>query len=99
MTKSKFTFKTESPTGPYKSFNEVFHYIKLKKIKRGSIDDKSPHYIRLMVIKNNIMEDNNPNCIWKWIILAHRSNSVADAKMWLNENIEALLEKYNLVTE
>ena len=97
MTKSKFTFKTDKATGAYQSFHPDHHYIKLKKIKIGSIGDKLPHYIKLMVVKNNIIEDGNSNCEWKWITLAHRSNSVADAKVWVNENIEALLEKYNLV--
>lgn len=92
----KFTFKTHKPTGRYKSFYSAFHDIKYKKIKIGSIDDKFPHTIRLMVIKADIMEDGNSNCKWKWISLVKKSNSIAEAKEFLNANMTAILVKFNI---
>ena len=92
----KITFKTEKPTGRYAWVHSPNHYIKLDKIKIGSIDHESPHKIRLKVIKEDINEDGNPNCNWKWITLGKKSENLEEAKVWLNERIESLLEKYNL---
>ena len=49
-----------------------------------------------MVMKKDIQEDNNINCEWKWIKLKHESETLADAKTFLNENIEAILSRYTL---
>jgi len=87
MKATKFTFKTNKPTGKYHSFFETFHYIKLNGLQVGSIDDKAPHKIRLMVI----LEDGNPNCDWKWIKLKHESVSLQDAKDWVNVNFDKIL--------
>jgi hypothetical protein len=95
----KFTFKTEKSTGQYRSFFQDHHYVKLNKIQVGMIGDEAPYRIRLQVIKSDITEDGNLNCEWKWITLKKNSESVADAKTWLNENITTILEKYNLVTK
>jgi len=92
----KFTFKTHQPTGKYRSFYSPFHDIKYKKAVIGQINNSFPHFIRLMVIKINIMEDNNPNCIWKWIRLSKKSNSISEAKEYLNNNISTILTKFNI---
>jgi hypothetical protein len=92
----KFTFKTIKSTGKYRSFSSNEHNIKLNKKIVGSIDDELPFTIRLMVIKSDINEDKNPNCAWKGITLAHKSNSLQEAKNWLNENAELIQKKYNL---
>lgn len=91
-----FTFKTEKSTGRYASFFPDHHYIKLKKKKVGSIDDKYPHKIRFRVKKKDINEDGNPNCEWKWITLKRESNSVSDAKQFLKDNFAEIIEKYEL---
>jgi hypothetical protein len=49
-----------------------------------------------MVHKDDINEDGNPNCPWKWISLKKESESLQEAKDWLNENIEEVLAKYPL---
>jgi hypothetical protein len=49
-----------------------------------------------MVIKSDINEDGNPNCKWKWIKLGKKSESLQEAKEFLNENIETIMAKYNL---
>jgi hypothetical protein len=95
----KFTFKTDRPTGLYRTFNQPFHYIKLKKIVVGYIWHEAPFTIRLKVIKSDIKEDGNPNCIWKWIKLKKESTSLQEAKDFLNERIEGLTARYNLVKE
>lgn len=92
----KFTFKTDVPTGKWRSFDSPYHNIKLKKKKIGNIDDNKPHYIRFAVIKKDINEDGNLNCEWKWIKLKHKSESVQDAKDFLNENIDEILLTFDL---
>jgi hypothetical protein len=49
-----------------------------------------------MIIKNNIMEDNNPNCEWRWLTLKKKSDSLQEAKDWLNENIEVIFNTFNI---
>jgi hypothetical protein len=91
----KFTFKTEKPTGRYKSFYNVTHHVKYNKVEIGTIDDKT-FKIRLRVIKQNILEDGNPNCSWKWITLKKESASINEAKQFLNDNIAKITSFYSL---
>jgi hypothetical protein len=93
----KFTFKTEHPTGRYRSFGDDYHIIKLNKITVGSIDHEYPFTIRLQVIKTNILEDGNPNCPWKLIRLKKQSSSLQEAKDFLNEHFTNLTSKYSLI--
>lgn len=95
----KFTFKTEKPTGRYRSFQAPYHTIKLNGITVGSIDDGHPHNIRLMVIKNDITEDGSPNCKWRWVKLKKESESVALAKEWLKQNTEHITSQLNIINE
>lgn len=92
----KFTFKTEKPTGRYRSFLPEHHYVKLKKQTIGTIDDEQPHEIRLMVVKQDIMEDGNPNCDWKWIQLKAEFKTINEAKEFLNVNFIAINAKWKL---
>jgi len=92
----KFTFKTDKSTGRYRAFYSDYHYVKLKKKEVGNIGDKVPYRICLKVNKDDINEDGNPNCSWKWITLKHESKSLQEAKDFLKEHIDAILEKYNL---
>jgi len=96
MKKQNFTFKTNKPTGRWKCFDSNINIIKYNKIKVGQIDDEPPFSIRLMVIKKDILEDNNPNCKWRWITLNKKSNSLIEAKEFLNNNIIQILEKFEL---
>lgn len=92
----KFTFKTEEPTGNFKSFYRPMHLIKLNKKEVGTIAPDKPHKIRLTVMKADINEDGNPNCEWKWITLAHKSETLKEAKDFINANADAILNKYHL---
>jgi hypothetical protein len=92
----KFTFKTERPTGKWKAFDTSYHLIKLDGKQVGSIGDEAPHKIRLMVIKDDIMSDGNKNCPWKWITLKKDSNTMDEAKTWLNANAEIITAKWKL---
>ena len=96
MKKPKFTFKTEKSKGPYSSFFPNTNHIKLNKQGIGTIEDKKPHIIRLKVIKDDILEDGNKNCEWKWIRLTKKSESLQEAKDFLNKYIEEILKKYKL---
>jgi hypothetical protein len=94
--KIKFTFKTHKPTGSYAWLSKPYHDILLNKNKVGAIDPEKPHHIRLMVMKADIMEDGNPNCKWRWISLKHESETLDDAKIFLNEGIDTILIKYKI---
>ena len=85
---TKFSFKTEKPTGKYRSFSPSYHYIKMNGVWVGEISDSYPHKIRLMVA------DENSSGGWCWIRLKKESESIADAKAWLNENYEAINKKF-----
>ena len=90
----KFTFKTNKPTGKYRAFYSAHHDIKYDKKVVGRIKDGMPWKIWLMVVKKDINEDGNPNCPWKWIRFKQESNSLQDAKEWLNkESTRAVIEK------
>ena len=49
-----------------------------------------------MVMKKDILEDGNPNCEFKWIRLKRESETLDDAKTFLNENIDVILTKYTI---
>ena len=92
----KFTFKSVSVTGQYRSFYPTTHDIKLKKITVGSIDGDKPFSIRLKVIKDDINENDNPSCVWKWIRLTKESETLKEAKQWLVDNTDIIINTYNL---
>jgi hypothetical protein len=96
--KIKFTFKTHKETGKYEWLHKPYHYVLLNKNNVGSIDPEKPYTINLMAVKKDILEDGNPNCPWKWIHLKHESETLDDAKAFLNENIDAILTKYTIRT-
>lgn len=96
---AKFTFKTDKPTGKWKSFDSPSHYIKLKGISCGMIDNDAPHTIRLQVIKKDVMEDGNKNCPWKWIRLKKESATLQEAKDFVAEKTDAIIAMYNLHLE
>ena len=94
--KIKFTFKTERARGSYAWIHKPYHHVLLNKNKVGAIEPDKPYRLRLMVMKADIMEDGNKNCSWKWITLKHESESVDEAKVFLNEGIDAILTKYKI---
>jgi len=96
--KTKFTFKTVQPTGPYRSFYEPEHLIKIGGRVCGTIDEKNKK-IRLMVIKEDINENGNPNCIWKNVTLKYQPTSLQDAKQFLNRNFSAITANFKLFTK
>lgn len=93
---TKFTFKTERPTGKYRALGATSHHIKMNGDLVGTISDTFPYRIRLQVVKDDVNEDGNPNCEWKWITLSRVSSSVADAKDFLNDNFTSITNKFNL---
>lgn len=94
--KIKFTFKTTRTTGSYAWLHKPSHKILLNKNWVGSIEPVKPFSIRLMVMKADIMEDGNPNCPWKWITLKHESETLDEAKTFLNENIDVIMTRYKI---
>lgn len=100
----KFTFKTEQPTGRYRSFYAPYHIIKCNKKEVGSIESNSlqdEFKIQLRVMKKDIMEDNNPNCKWKNIRFKKVFSSLQEAKDWLNneETLKVLHSKFTLAVD
>ncbi len=96
MTAKKFTFKTEKSTGKWRAFYKPSHYIKRNKNEVGMIGAEAPFRIRFMIVKDEKYNDNNPNCSWMWIVLKHESNSLEEAKKFVNDNFEEINKQYNL---
>lgn len=94
----KFTFKTEHPTGRYRSFEKDLHIVKYNKVEVGTISDDKPCHVKLRVIKGDILEDGNVNCEWKWVTLKKDFSSVQEAKDFLNQHVEEIHAKVRLVT-
>lgn len=91
----KFTFKTEKPTGKWRSFDTPTHYIKLNGKQVGTISHSPAHIISLSVVKSDINEDGNPNCVFKNIRLKESHSTLEDAKKYLNDNFNDII-KLNL---
>ena len=97
----KFTFKTEQPTGKWRSFHSPVHDIKYNKRVCGHLtgDNLASNEnvrIKLAVLKKDINEDNNPNCPWKWIQVKETFKTLQEAKDWLNENRERIFSQFKL---
>jgi hypothetical protein len=90
-----FTFKTEHPTGTYRSFYPDRHVIKLNKKEVGRINEKS-FQIRLAVEKEDPSKSDNPNCSWRWVSLKKEFVSLNEAKEFLKNNYSAIVEKFKL---
>ncbi len=54
---AKFTFKTEKPTGKWKSFSNSNHYIKLNGKEVGTIAHETPFRLSFMVMKTDADKD------------------------------------------
>lgn len=91
-----FTFKTNKPTGAYKSFFSATHNIKLNGLVVGELIDGEEVKIRFRTVKADINEDKNPNCVWKWVTLKKKFASLHEAKAFIKENNNALQEAINL---
>lgn len=88
----KFSTETEKATGRHRSFHSDYHEIKFNKIFCGIIEDIPPYRIRLQIYKKDLLASTNPNCPWKWIIFAKEFNTVKEAKKWVKDNTEGILE-------
>jgi hypothetical protein len=62
----------------------------------GSINPDPPHSIRFIVLKEDINEDGNSNCEWKWIELKKKSDSVEEAKKFIDKYSNEITERYKL---
>lgn len=52
--------------------------------------------ISIMVMKTELITDNNPNCNWKWVTFKTKFLIPDQAKIWLQEKIEEIVEIYHL---
>lgn len=55
--------------------------------------------IRFSVIKKDILEDGNSNCSWKWVKLTYVPKDDEDAREYLKNNVDKIVEKLNLYFE
>lgn len=92
----KFTFKTNKPTGKYRSFDTDYHHIKLAGREVGNISAGKTFRINLNVMKTETITDSNPNCPWKRITLKKESETLQEAKDWLNANFKSITAKYTI---
>ena len=91
-----FIFKTIKPTGKWKSFQDDETIIKFEKKEVGNIDSNKPHRIRLMAEKGEMENDPNPNCSWRWVTLAKDFESIDEAKEFIKDKKDIILNKYVL---
>lgn len=96
---TKFTFKTEAPSGRFRSFESNYHQIKLNGHIVGQIADGLPFKVSLNVMKTETITDKNPNCPWKRISFKREFTSLQEAKDWLNTNFETLNKTYTIAQE
>lgn len=106
--KANFSFKRDVPEGRWGSFQPQHNYdIKLNKKIVGSIgevrtigssgkEDEGKFLLRLIVNKKDPMEDKNPNCSWRWITLKRRFESAEEAKQFILDNSERLIQQFDL---
>lgn len=106
--KANFSFKKDIPSGRYRSFEAQNNYdIRLNKKVVGAImqirtigpnkdEDEGKFLLRLMVNKKDPMEDRNPNCVWKWITLKRRFESAEEAKQFVLDGAERLMQQFDL---
>jgi hypothetical protein len=95
-----FTFKTTKASGSYAAFQSEYHEIKLKKKMVGTISNRGEGYkIHLRVIKEDINENGNPNCVWKNVTLKKTSDTLQEAKDYLNSNFEQIINQFPLYQE
>jgi hypothetical protein len=106
--KPKFSFKRYVPVGRYRSFDAQNNYnVKLRGKVVGSIsevrtigpntrEDEGKFILRFMVTKKDPMEDKNPNCAWKSVTLKRRFDSAEEAKQFILDNAERLLQQFDL---
>lgn len=106
MAKSRLSFRRgRRPTGlgaigrPFPDTS-----IKLDKLQVGYIG--APTWqslgmqwsVHFAVEKSDINEDGNPNCTWKWVHMKTKFHSEEDARIFVVENFDALLERYTFHT-
>ena len=96
----KFTFKTEKPTGRFRSFQDPYHEIKLNKVvvgwfSEGDFETK----IRLKIIKSDINEDKCPNCPWRQVTLKKTFKCIEEAKQFIRDNNDRIQTQFNLVKD
>ena len=89
----KFTFRTEKATGQWRSFQPDHHYIKLKGYDVGSISDEKPHKIRFTVKRTPTPGKPAP---FKWVSFKNEFNSVLEAKQFLIQNTEKIINLIDL---
>lgn len=87
----KFTFKRNVPTGPYRSFFKKNTYIRLKGLIVGSIQEGDGFYD--WYVRLSIKDETNENAGRRWIQLKKRFSNEAEARQFLNDNFEKILEK------
>lgn len=95
----KISFKTNKPTGRYKSFYHDHHQIKVNGFVTGEInsnDFKREFEIRLMVIKNDKYDDGNPNCKWMWITLKYKFQSLQECKDFIKANLGGITTNHDI---
>lgn len=92
----EFKFKTEKPTGKWRAFDNPAHYIKFDGKVVGAIGHEKPFRIDFTVMKTeaDMVNDTNKNCPWKRIYIKKESETLDEAKEYVNTLVEYLTGKY-----
>jgi hypothetical protein len=47
-------------------------------------------------VKDDTYDDGNPSCSWMWLFVKERFSTEEDARKWMVDHIDRLIEKYSL---
>lgn len=90
----RVSFRTVNPTGKYRSFEKAYHIIKANGKCVGQISENLR--IQLTIEKLDILGDGNKNCLWRWITIPNKFESLEEAKEFVLKNIENIHNKFKL---
>lgn len=102
--KNTIKFKVNRPTGKWAWTSNPTYNVIINKVDVGTITflsnfDKTnrlPIGINLRVFKKDILEDGNTNCVWRTISLKPRFNTVDEAKLFLKEKLDPIVNQFLL---
>ena len=92
----KFTFKKYQPEGQYRSFELGSTDIKLKRKVVGQIAERRSNYKWYVSFAVKKEATSQSPAEFKWETLIVPFDSEAEARSFLNEKIEKIIEKYDL---
>lgn len=93
----KFTFKTNKPTGKYRSFDVTYIDIKLNKLIVGGIYEPSYLSKETKVRIRFVIEDKTLKCGFKWVTLKASFDDLLEAKNYVIQRAQNIQKQFTLI--